>query len=282
MQVASREYRRPIQHGSNLGLPSKVFRLARYFAPCIPGSGQFVLTVNDFSYVNLIGQPFKRRFQQSITSTNRYTVRALLLVPCVFFPQPVGLVAVKRPAGNEVAITKLRKRPTNVVVVAPMRQIVRTYPRQCCNTFSRWNAFGRIIVFKSIGSCEVQLLVRHQLLKFEHGEVAPDFSIIGWLIWIKIRAGFDWHSRFYQLKFCYIRRMAELPPMPETWPEQRTYIGKLQHIGCDRLIQDILKDVPEGASGTPFHLDRKSTRLNSSHLGISYAVFCLKKKKNKE
>src|SRR5258705_5624675 len=27
-------------------------------------------------------------------------------------------------------------------------------------------------------------------------------------------------------------------------------------------------------------VDRKSTRLNSSHLGISYAVFCLKKKKN--
>src|ERR1039458_10423175 len=29
-------------------------------------------------------------------------------------------------------------------------------------------------------------------------------------------------------------------------------------------------------------IDRKSTRLNSSHLGISYAVFCLKKKQNKE
>src|SRR5262245_63627367 len=28
--------------------------------------------------------------------------------------------------------------------------------------------------------------------------------------------------------------------------------------------------------------DRKSTRLNSSHLGISYAVFCLKKKKHKK
>src|SRR5690242_21521516 len=27
--------------------------------------------------------------------------------------------------------------------------------------------------------------------------------------------------------------------------------------------------------------DRKSTRLNSSHMSISYAVFCLKKKKNK-
>src|SRR5438132_11623685 len=29
-------------------------------------------------------------------------------------------------------------------------------------------------------------------------------------------------------------------------------------------------------------LDRKSTRLNSSHTVISYAVFCLKKKKNKK
>src|SRR5256885_12390394 len=29
----------------------------------------------------------------------------------------------------------------------------------------------------------------------------------------------------------------------------------------------------------PFWTDRKSTRLNSSHLVISYAVFCLKKKK---
>src|SRR5205814_10567686 len=31
-----------------------------------------------------------------------------------------------------------------------------------------------------------------------------------------------------------------------------------------------------------WELDRKSTRLNSSHLGISYAVFCLKKKKKKK
>src|ERR1039457_2409559 len=31
-----------------------------------------------------------------------------------------------------------------------------------------------------------------------------------------------------------------------------------------------------------FRSDRKSTRLNSSHLVISYAVFCLKKKKQKQ
>src|SRR5256885_8574285 len=33
-------------------------------------------------------------------------------------------------------------------------------------------------------------------------------------------------------------------------------------------------------SGAYLPVDRKSTRLNSSHLVISYAVFCLKKKKN--
>src|SRR2546427_9316494 len=32
----------------------------------------------------------------------------------------------------------------------------------------------------------------------------------------------------------------------------------------------------------PVHQDRKSTRLNSSHSQISYAVFCLKKKKRKQ
>src|SRR5262245_65304039 len=34
-----------------------------------------------------------------------------------------------------------------------------------------------------------------------------------------------------------------------------------------------------GGDALPDGVDRKSTRLNSSHLGISYAVFCLKKKK---
>src|SRR5215831_20105679 len=33
---------------------------------------------------------------------------------------------------------------------------------------------------------------------------------------------------------------------------------------------------------SPGRQDRKSTRLNSSHLGISYAVFCLKKKKKQK
>src|SRR5690625_6359791 len=38
---------------------------------------------------------------------------------------------------------------------------------------------------------------------------------------------------------------------------------------------------PEYLNMYPETVDRKSTRLNSSHVAISYAVFCLKKKKNK-
>src|SRR5256885_8743677 len=37
--------------------------------------------------------------------------------------------------------------------------------------------------------------------------------------------------------------------------------------------------VSDAPISLPLHRDRKSTRLNSSHLVISYAVFCLKKKK---
>src|SRR5262245_27270435 len=44
---------------------------------------------------------------------------------------------------------------------------------------------------------------------------------------------------------------------------------------------EVLRSLHEAGYETfaPIEADRKSTRLNSSHLGISYAVFCLKKKK---
>src|SRR5438309_7266843 len=43
------------------------------------------------------------------------------------------------------------------------------------------------------------------------------------------------------------------------------------------LEQKVIADIPLGRVGQPEE-DRKSTRLNSSHSSISYAVFCLKKK----
>src|SRR2546426_6367483 len=53
-------------------------------------------------------------------------------------------------------------------------------------------------------------------------------------------------------------------------PEKTEYVVK---------SGDVLAKISRKLKTTP-ELDRKSTRLNSSHLVISYAVFCLKKKKN--
>src|SRR2546426_11873858 len=46
-------------------------------------------------------------------------------------------------------------------------------------------------------------------------------------------------------------------------------------------IHGVLPVVQRGLPASAVERDRKSTRLNSSHLVISYAVFCLKKKKKK-
>src|SRR2546427_8974993 len=53
--------------------------------------------------------------------------------------------------------------------------------------------------------------------------------------------------------------------------------------GAGAARQDLLVDAQAHEAGghRDFVQDRKSTRLNSSHSQISYAVFCLKKKKNK-
>src|SRR5256885_16846847 len=58
----------------------------------------------------------------------------------------------------------------------------------------------------------------------------------------------------------------------DPWQEPGELVGCRDHSGLPRGIpRPAPPERPE---------DRKSTRLNSSHLVISYAVFCLKKKKN--
>src|SRR5262245_63886328 len=52
-------------------------------------------------------------------------------------------------------------------------------------------------------------------------------------------------------------------------------------LSADKAIYNYVKAIGKGLSKIMSKIDRKSTRLNSSHLGISYAVFCLKKKKKK-
>src|SRR3712207_7763092 len=59
--------------------------------------------------------------------------------------------------------------------------------------------------------------------------------------------------------------------------------GPIHRLRVHRLeaeLQGALHDVVAITTALAEHRDRKSTRLNSSHANISYAVFCLKKKKN--
>src|SRR2546421_5699054 len=57
--------------------------------------------------------------------------------------------------------------------------------------------------------------------------------------------------------------------------------GQLFFCGSDVANPfSFVDDLPQPDGG--LIIDRKSTRLNSSHDQISYAVFCLKKKKNKK
>src|SRR5688572_31947730 len=60
----------------------------------------------------------------------------------------------------------------------------------------------------------------------------------------------------------------------------RQYGGRLLAV-ARRIVgtEEDARDVVQDAFLNAFRRDRKSTRLNSSHSQISYAVFCLKKKK---
>src|SRR5438067_8644350 len=60
-------------------------------------------------------------------------------------------------------------------------------------------------------------------------------------------------------------------------------VGPCVHRGRRDLVRDARLARVGPRPDRPDSLrDRKSTRLNSSHVSISYAVFCLKKKKTKE
>src|SRR3712207_8926053 len=92
--------------------------------------------------------------------------------------------------------------------------------------------------------------------------------------------------------FLMIRR----PPRSTLFPyttlfrskENQTLIGtppmeKLPYFKSQAIFQklpDLYKEINQLKKEIELLKDRKSTRLNSSHANISYAVFCLKKKTN--
>src|SRR3712207_7496404 len=88
----------------------------------------------------------------------------------------------------------------------------------------------------------------------------------------------------YTTLFRSMDRLARLPPedaaeMVRRAVERGGHGGERQRLveaGGEQDVQ-LLREGGAGGGG-----DRKSTRLNSSHANISYAVFCLKKKKRQK
>src|SRR2546426_4134669 len=77
--------------------------------------------------------------------------------------------------------------------------------------------------------------------------------------------------------------MIRRPPRSTLFPYTTLFRSKLAPSGRLTLVRDGAGLRLELAGAEAMTLaDRKSTRLNSSHLVISYAVFCLKKKKKKK
>src|SRR2546422_6105193 len=78
--------------------------------------------------------------------------------------------------------------------------------------------------------------------------------------------------------------MIRRPPRSTLFPYTTLFRSNLKDplglSGCDQSCQNQIAVLQDLFPGSTYNKeDRKSTRLNSSHGYISYAVFCLKKKK---
>src|SRR5690606_41022599 len=94
----------------------------------------------------------------------------------------------------------------------------------------------------------------------------------------------DLHSfptrRSSDLLACVVLGLWHAMAVPSGSGELLGLIAGREKIGCRLLALPVPVYFQIAWVLNPCLLDRKSTRLNSSHVKISYAVFCLKKKKN--
>src|SRR5437868_12908833 len=84
-------------------------------------------------------------------------------------------------------------------------------------------------------------------------------------------------NRFAARRPIFFFLMIRRPPRSTLFPYTTLFRSGLGVTGAKDLLA--VGDHPLEQRDRGLRLDRKSTRLNSSHVSISYAVFCLKKKR---
>src|SRR2546426_12414781 len=85
--------------------------------------------------------------------------------------------------------------------------------------------------------------------------------------------------RFVQFTFCFFFLMIRRPPRSTLFPYTTLFRSENPLLWGSIRLPPLAGQSPPDEADSRQRPDRKSTRLNSSHLVISYAVFCLKKKK---
>src|SRR2546427_9880671 len=88
-------------------------------------------------------------------------------------------------------------------------------------------------------------------------------------------------SGVYAVVLFFFFLMIRRPPRSTLFPYTTLFRSHATSTMADRIETSAVKQVFGDHARRLAVRDRKSTRLNSSHSQISYAVFCLKKKKKK-
>src|ERR1035438_314533 len=126
-----------------------------------------------------------------------------------------------------------------------------------------------ILAFMSVRSSPILFSIQRLLFeRRKHDEVGPRQPIaVGGKIFVKPRV--ERLDRDASRGLPRLRLRLQVCNSPTRW------VGRFRQRSLSR--SQIAAAVRSTGVPLQAHPDRKSTRLNSSHLGISYAVFCLKK-----
>src|SRR5690625_5046118 len=136
---------------------------------------------------------------------------------------------------------------------------------------------------------EVADVVRQMMPEHLHGEVrkyfrqaidspgAHEAAMLERIATLSLETSDEWDTVIFDTAPTgHTIRLLEMPQVLTVWAE-----GMMGRAKKTAQFHEALEALPGGTKVSetgPVAQDRKSTRLNSSHVAISYAVFCLKKK----
>src|SRR5690625_1042164 len=126
--------------------------------------------------------------------------------------------------------------------------------------------------FPALHSLSSQLLVHTHLAHFY--QLALHHLTVVHLHWL---LDFDYPEQLLLVFHFQFHHRSDLHSLVYQYLVDSSYYFANHYPNDGKIYVNPIENHPDSKN-----LDRKSTRLNSSHVAISYAVFCLKKKNNKQ